>query len=91
MKTYTDVQKKLLEFIYILWKKDEAFNKNYQAKESGDVEPEPSFASVPQEPSIAGDNEEKKQNLIKQKITPAITRVTQDKHPSKYRRLPSFA
>ena len=86
-----DFQKKLLEFIYILWKKDEAFNPNHQDKESTDVEPEPSFASVPQEPSLAGGNEKQKQNFIKQKITPAITRVTQDKHPSKYRRMPSFA
>ena len=91
MKAYTAVQKKLLEFIYILWKKDEAFDSNYQDKTSGDVEPEPSFASVPEEPSIACGSEEQKQNLIKQKITPAITRVTQDKHPSKYRRMPSFA
>jgi transposase len=91
MKAYTAVQKKLLEFIYILWKKDEAFDPNYQDKESRDVEPVPSFASVPQEPSISCDNEEKKLKFIKQKITPAITRVTQDKHPSKYRRMPSFA
>lgn len=91
MKAYTAVQKKLLEFIYILWKKDEAFDPNYQDKKSREVEPVPSFASVPQEPSIACGNEEKKLNLIKQKITPAITRVTQDKHPSKSRRMPSFA
>ena len=90
MKAYTAVQKKLLAFIYILWKKDEAFDPNYQDKESGDEESAPSFASVPQEPLIACGNEEKKLNLIKQKITPAITRVTQDKHPSKYRRMPSF-
>ncbi len=91
MKAYTAVQKKLLEFIFVLWKKDEAFDSNYQDKTSRDVEPEPSFASVPKEPSIAGGNKEKKPRLITQKITPAITRVTQDKHPSKYRRLPSFA
>jgi len=91
MKAYTAVQKKLLAFIYILWKKDEAFDPNYQDKESGDEESAPSFASVPQEPLIACGNEEKKLNLIKQKITPAITRVTQDKHPSKDRRMPSFA
>jgi len=91
MKAYTAVQKKLLEFIYILWKKDEAFDSNYQDKKSGDVEPVPSFASAPQEPSIEGGDDEKKLKLNKQKITPAITRVTQDKHPSKYRRLPSFA
>jgi len=91
MKAYTAVQKKLLEFIYILWKKDEAFDPNYQDKKSGNVEPVPSFASVPQEPSLACGNKEKKLKLITQKITPAITRATQDKHPSKYRRMPSFA
>ena len=91
MKAYTAVQKKLLEFIYILWKKDEAFNPNYQDKESRDVEPAPSFASVPQEPLIACGKEENEIKPFKQKITPAITRVTQDKHPSKYRRMPSFA
>jgi transposase len=91
MKAYTAVQKKLLEFIYILWKKDEAFDPNYQDKTSGDVEPAPSFASVPQEPSLTCGDQEEKTKPVKQKITPAITRVTQDKHPSKYRRMPSFA
>jgi transposase len=91
MKAYTAVQKKLLEFIYILWKKDEAFDPNYQDKTSRDVEPVPSLASVPQEPSTACGNKEKKLKIIKKKITPAITRVTQDKHPSKYRRMPSLA
>lgn len=91
MKAYTAVQKKLLEFIYILWKKDEAFDPNYQDKKSGDVESVPSFASVPQEPSIAWGKEENEIKPISQKITPAITRVTQDKHPSKRRRMPSFA
>jgi hypothetical protein len=91
MKAYTAVQKKLLEFIFVLWKKDEAFDPNYQDKKSRDVEPVPSFASVPQEPSTAYDNKEKELKLTGQKITPAITRVTQDKHPSKYRRMPSFA
>ena len=67
MKAYTAVQKKLLAFIYILWKKDEAFDPNYQDKESGDEESVPSFASVPQEPLITCGNEEKKLNLIKEK------------------------
>ena len=91
MKAYTAVQKKLLVFIYILWKKDEAFNPNYQDKKSREVELEPSFASVPQEPSNVSGPEKAKLNSVKQKITPAITRVTQDKHPSKHRRMPSFA
>lgn len=91
MKAYTAVQKKLLEFIYTLWKKGEAFDPGYQDKPSRDEESVPSFASVPQEPTIAGGGEEKKLKFIRQKITPAITRVTQDKHPSTYRRMPSFA
>jgi hypothetical protein len=85
----TAVQKKLLEFIYVLWKKDEAFDPQYQDKSSGDLEPEPSFTLVPKELSPTS---EKPQDKLKenQKITPAITRVTQDKHPSSYRRMPSF-
>ncbi len=91
MKAYTAVQKKLLEFIFVLWKKDEAFDPGYQDKKSRDEEAVPSLASVPKEPLAAWDNEGKKPDLSKQKITPAITRVTQDKHPSKYRRMPSLA
>ena len=90
MKAYTAVQKKLLEFIYILWKKDEAFDPNYQDKQSRDEESVSSFASVPQEPSIAGNDQETCKPAI-QEITPVTTRVTQDKHPSKLRRMPSFA
>jgi transposase len=89
MKAYTAVQKKLLEFIFILWKKDEAFDPNYQDKSSGDVEPESSFTLVPKEPEIPGKKKEETKSIT-QKITPAITRVTQDKHPSKYRRMSSF-
>lgn len=88
MKAYTAIQKKLLEYIYILWKKDEAFDPDYQDRQSRDVEPAPSFTLVPQEPSTVCTEEEPE--IIMKKITPAITRVTQDKHPSKYRRLPSF-
>lgn len=91
MKAYTAVQKKLLEFIYTLWKKDEAFDPTYQDKKSRDEEPAPSLASVPQEPAIAAGNKQKNIEIIKQKITPDITGVTQDKHPSKYRRMPSLA
>ena len=89
MKAYTAVQKKLLEFIFVLWKKDEAFDPNYQDKSSGDEEPESSFTLVPKEPEIPGKKKEETKSIT-QKITPAITRVTQDKHPSKYRRTSSF-
>ncbi|MGI8580699.1 MAG: transposase, partial [Chitinophagaceae bacterium] len=91
MKAYTAVQKKLLEFIYTLWKKDEAFDPGYQDKKSRDEKPAPSLASVPQEPAIAAGNKQKNIEIIKQRITPDITGVTQDKHPSKYRRMPSLA
>lgn len=89
MKAYTAVQKKLLEFIFILWKKDEAFDPDYQDKQSREEEPESSFTLVPKEPEILGKKKEETGNT-NQKITPAITRVTQDKHPSKYRRMSSF-
>ena len=58
MKAYTAVQKKLLEFIFILWKKDEAFDPNYQDKTSRDEEPEPSFTLVPKEPEILSKKKE---------------------------------
>ncbi len=51
----------------------------------------PSLASAPQEPAIAARNKQKNIEIIKKKITPNITGVTQDKHPSKYRRMPSLA
>ncbi len=90
MKAYTAVQKKLLALIYTLWKKDEPFNPDHENNKSGEKELEPSFASVPKEPSKA--HIKKTENDIgEQKVTLASTKVTQDKHPSKYRRMPSFA
>ena len=91
MKAYTAVQKKLLALIYTLWKKDEPFNPDHENNKSGEKELEPSFASVPKEPSKT--NIKNLQNVAtdKQKITLARTRVTQDKHPSKHRSMPSFA
>ena len=89
MKAYTAVQKKLLEFIFILWKKDEAFDPNYQDKPSREEEPGSSFTLVPKEPETLAKKKQERSSTT-QKITPAITRVTQDKHPSKYRRMPSF-
>lgn len=89
MKAYTAVQKKLLEFIFVLWKKDEAFDPNYQNKTSREEEPESSFTLVPKEPEISCKKNEETKSAT-QKITPALTRVTQDKHPSKYRRMSSF-
>lgn len=86
---YTAVQKKLLIVIYILWKKDEAFDQNYKDKESREVESEPSFASVPEEPVKVFDDG-KKIKIVQQKITPNKTRVPHDKHPSKHRRVSSF-
>jgi transposase len=86
MKGYTAVQKKLLAMIYVLWKKDEPFDPEYQGETSRDGEVKSSFASAqPQEQTTIIKQEEKK------KITPDEARVTQDKHPSKCRRMSSFA
>jgi hypothetical protein len=59
--------------LFPLWKKDEAFDLNYQEKTSKEVEQEPSFASVPKEPAKAL---KKKENIKigKQKVTPDKTR-----------------
>lgn len=89
-KAYTAVQKKLLIVIYILWKKGEAFDKNYKDKKSREVELESSFTSVPKGP-VKVPGKEGKINIVQQKITPDKTRVAQDKHPSKHRRMSSFA
>lgn len=89
MKAYTAVQKKLLVLIYILWKKDEWFNPDHENNKSGEKELEPSFASVPKEPTKA--NNKSMENVATQKVTLVRTRVTQDKHASKHRRMPSFA
>jgi hypothetical protein len=59
--------KKILEFVFILWKKDEAFDPNYQDKKSGYVELAPSFASVPHEPSLTCGDKEEKPNLLSKK------------------------
>jgi hypothetical protein len=77
--------------IYILWKKDERFNPNYENNKSGEKELEPSFASVPKEPTKANNKSLENVATGKQKVTLVATRVTQDKHPSKHRRMPSFA
>ena len=90
MKAYTAVQKKLLALIYTLWKKDEPFNQDHENNKSGEKELAPSFASVPKEPSTAHIKKIEKVDT-RQKVTLASTRVTQDKHPSKHRRMPSFA
>lgn len=90
MKAYTAVQKKLLELIFTLWKKDEAFDPGYNDKTSRNVEPESSFTLVPKEPSPSLKKHGREKKNDDQKITPAITRVTQDRHPSKYRRVSSF-
>ncbi|MFT3945690.1 MAG: transposase [Agriterribacter sp.] len=89
MKAYTAVQKKILEIIYVLWKKDQAFDPNYQDKPSGELELEPSFTSAPQEPHQQASGS-KEIVSPKSKVVPDKTRTTQDKHPSKHRRMPSF-
>jgi hypothetical protein len=71
--------------------KNEPFNPDHENNKSGENELKPSFASVPKEPSKATNKNLKDGTAGKQKITLAMTRVTQDKHPSKHRRMPSFA
>ncbi len=81
MKGYTAVQKKLLTIIYTLWKRKEPFTENYkpeQDKISGEKEKEPSFVSASQK------------RPAEKKAAPAKARAAQDKHPSKYRSMPSF-
>jgi transposase len=86
MKAYVAVQKKLLSIIYTLWKKEEAFTEQHSKTTSRDAEAAPSFGSAPQEPEkqkTAGSKQS-------QKVTLTSARATQDKHPSKPRRMPSF-
>jgi transposase len=76
MVAYTAVQKKLLIIIYALWKNNQDFIDKNEKNKSGDAELAPSFAAAPKE---------------LEKINPGSTRVKQDRHPSKPRRMPSFA
>jgi transposase len=85
MKAYTAVQKKLLTIIYVLWKKDEAFDNKHGNNTSNDAEVESSFASAPQEPAAPAPA------AINKKVALTNARATQDKHPSKHRRMSSFA
>jgi transposase len=80
MKAYTAVQKKLLVMVFVLWKNDQSFNPDYQDKVSRDAEPESSLASA-----------SKGINPIVKKVALAKTKATQDRHPSKHRRMPSLA
>lgn len=48
MKAYVAIQRKLLTFMYILWKKEELFNSGYST--SGDQETKPSFSVDSLEP-----------------------------------------
>ena len=92
MKGYVAVQKKLLTIIYALWKKDEAFDPNYkwvalgkskkEIEKSEDTEPVPSLATA----------QESSHQTTPKRITPANkTRVTEDRHPTTHRRMPSLA
>lgn len=89
MKAYTAVQKKLLEIIYVLWKTDQPFDPNYQTKTSGEMELASSFTSTPKE-AHQQTSEDKETVSPKSKVVPDKTRTTQDKHPSKNRRMSSF-
>jgi transposase len=90
MKAYTAVQKKLLTIIYALWKKDQAFDPDYQwsagiAKTNVDKEAVPSLATAPAVTRKPSGHQEKE-------ITPSdMDGVTQDRQPSTSRRMPSLA
>jgi len=93
MKAYVAVQRKLLTIVYALWKKDEVFDPAYQhpSKTSREMEAVPSLAAAP-----AADTDavvlERQQPSDRKEITPSNTDgVTQDRHPSKPRRMPSLA
>ena len=75
MKGYVAVQKKLLIYIYTLWKKNEAYNPD-QNKTSGNDEPKPLFLSVFENSSNLNDN-------IKNEIVPIETGTIQDELPFK--------
>src|SRR3982750_894788 len=94
MKGYTAVQRKLLAIIYVLWKKDEAFDPKYgNATTSTEAEVASSFASAPTEPVIeaATPTPAADQQVTPKKVALTKVRATQDKHPSKHRRMSSFA
>lgn len=78
MKAYTAVQRKLLVIIYTLWKKDEEFDGDFQDRASREKEQEPSLTFLVNEKSVC------------KIIALEFTRATLDRHPSKYRRLPSL-
>jgi len=96
MKAYTAIQKKLLTIVYALWKKDQAYDPAYQhpivKKAAREIETVPSLATAPTVEQNEGGLEVPVQpNLIKE-VTPSYPDgVTQDKHPSKPRRMPSLA
>lgn len=73
MKGYVAVQKKLLIYIYTLWKKNEPFELK-QDKTSGNDEPKPIFLL-----GSEGDILERK--TVQKKIVPIKTGTTQDKLP----------
>lgn len=77
MKGYVAVQKKLLVIIYTLWKKDQVYNPGY-TKTSKEVETVPSFALA-------------HQGTTAKKVALPLSNATQDEHPSKHQRMPSFA
>lgn len=86
MKAYTAVQKKLLVLIYVLWKKEQDFDPGYNQITSKDAEAVPPLGSALQQPAKQTNTERNKNK----KIAPAKARATQDKHPAKPRRMPSF-
>ena len=94
MKAYTAVQKKLLTIIYALWKKDQAFDPQHQwsiGSEKTGVDKEP-VSSLATAPAVTREQAPQQQQGRQKEITPSNKDgVTQDRHPSTSRRMPSLA
>lgn len=79
MKAYVAVQKKLLAYIYTLWKKNESFNESFGAKKDdtfGNDEPKPLFR-------LATEGSEEKGTVTREvtKLAPPSGRAKQDELP----------
>jgi len=88
MKGYVAIQKKLLTLIYVLWKKDEAFDPDYIY---GSNKEEKTAIDTELKPSLATDARIIEEQDLK-RVTPVTkTRATEDRHPTTRRRMPSLA
>ena len=73
MKGYVAVQKKLLIYVYTLWKKNEAYQPQ-QYEISRNEEPKPLFL-------LGSEGTKKDKERVRKKIVPIITGTIQDELP----------